>query len=526
MNTLVTRARRAMAEGGDRGSLPMAMLLILVGVSLSGVLATFVLNQLTATKNTVQRSDAVDAAQSGLDVAIGHIRIAQTSTGAGDPAKLPCGPFSGAVNTGTKQSYSVSIFYLTTTPPAGNLAYATANKMPCTTAGYYTGSTVPIYVFLASTGKAFSTDPGRTVYATYTLHIKSRDNVAGGLIPMYGDPLNGVCFSAPSASPAAGAPLSMQTCDDTKPEQMFAYASNLNLILTSTQANGAAGMCLDAAPTNNEPVVFQPCSTTTVARQQWSLNDRANFEGTTDGVSLNRMCFHLTDAGAVNSAVVLHAVASDAPGTSQQDAACDGDYTNTRSFAPRASVGTGRAGDSTRQLVNFQQFGRCLDVSGDDVNTTFLVIWPCKQKPSGAIQWNQVWTLNPTTTGGSTGQIYTYTNSKNYCLTSPGSIASGQYVVVQECTLTTSPILSQTWTKRGATGVFATAYRIESSYGAAAGTTYCMQPTDPTATPPDYWQWHGDISKLVLNNCNSDRLQKWNASPTILQSSLTDVSEK
>jgi Ricin-type beta-trefoil lectin domain len=527
VNALVARARSCLTgRADDRGSLPMAMLLILVGLALSGMLATSVNSQIAATRSTAQRSDALDAAQSGIDIGLGHLRTAVTSTGTGDPAKLPCGPFSGSVSGGTQQSYTVTVYYLTSQPPAGDVTWANANKLPC--AGtYLTSSTVPIYVLLASNGKVMPSDPGRTVFATYTLHSKSRDNVAGGLIHLYGPNNPDLCFAAPSPTPAAGSALSMQICDSTNDAQKFAYASNLNLVLVASRADGSTGLCLDAGPTNNEAVLFQPCSATTVARQQWSLNDRANFEGTTNGIDLNSICFHLTTAGAAGSPVVLHATASDPSGVSQQDAACNGDYTNNRSFAPDAAAGTGRAGPDTSQLVNFSQFGRCLDVSANSVTATFMVIWPCKQKPSGAIQWNQVWTLPAITSPATsaTGKIYVTTGGSNYCLVSPGSIVAGQYPVLQVCPTGALPA-SMTWTRRAGTGVFATAYRIESTYGAPVGTTYCLQPTDPTATPPDYWANHGDVSKLVVAVCTSAALQKWNASPMILQSTLTDVSEK
>jgi hypothetical protein len=157
-----------------------------------------------------------------------------------------------------------------------------------------------------------------------------------------------------------------------------------------------------------------------------------------------------------------------------------------------------------------------------------MVIWPCKQKPSGTIQWNQVWAL-PTIATGSTsasGSIYLTYNSVKYCLVSPGSTVSGRYPTLTACPTSGTLPAAMTWTRQGATGVFANAYRIESAYGAPAGSTYCLQPTDPTVASPDFWAGHGDVSKLVVAVCNAGSLQKWNASTTILTSSLSDVGEK
>jgi hypothetical protein len=516
----VTTLRR---RGDDRGSLPMAILLITIGMGLSALLATTVTAQLKATRSTVHSSEAIDAAQSGLDVALGRIRLAVKADGTGDFRKLPCGPFTGTVNSGTDQTYTVAIAYLTAEPPAGDTAWAQANKLPCTSTYLAAGS--PVYVLLTAVGKALATGTPRTVTATYTLHSKTRENIAGGLIHLYGPHSPDLCFAAPSAAPVAGDPVTMQICDSSADAQQFAYESGLTLVLVSTRANGSAGMCLDAGPNDREQVRFQPCAATTVARQQWSLNDRANFEGTTDGVTLNAQCFHLATPGAVGSTIELHAEATDPPGTSQYDRACYSDYTNSRSFAPDAAVGTGRAGPGTEQLVNFQQFGRCLDVSGNNVKAGFLVIWPCKQKPSGAIQWNQVWHLPAVAAGATsgTGRIWLHNDQDNtdYCLTSPGALGAGKYVTVQPCPSGT-PGPALIWTRYVSTGVFATAYRIESAFQAPAGETWCLTGTDNT----DYWQGHGDVSKAVLATCGGSTLQKWNASPTVLSSALTNVTEK
>jgi hypothetical protein len=507
----------------DRGSLPVAVLLITIGMGLSGLLATTVTAQIKATRSTVHSAEAIDAAQSGLDIALSHLRLATAADGSGDFRKLPCGPFTGTINSGTDQTYEVTVAYLAAEPPAGDTDWAQANKLPCT--GTYLVAGSPVHAMLSSTGKALSSGAPRTVTATYTLHSKTRENIAGGLIHLYGPQFPDLCFAAPSAEPAAGDAVTMQLCDSSVDTQRFAYESGLNIVLVSSRADGSTGMCLDAGPNDREQVLFQPCAATPVPRQQWSLNDRANFEGTTNGVDLNAQCFHLTWPGAVGSTIELHAEAADPPGTSQHDRACYSDYTNSRSFAPDAAVGTGRAGPGTAQLVNFQQFGRCMDVSGDDVNAGFLVIWPCKQKPSGAIQWNQVWHLPALTPGSTsaTGRIWLHNDRDNrdYCLTSPGSTAAGKYVTVQLCP--DGPVgPAMTWTRYEATGVFATAYRIESTYHAPAGQTWCLTGTGST----DHWAGHGDVSKVVLATCEGSTLQKWNASPTVLQAALTNVTEK
>ena len=528
--------RRAISQpAGERGSLPMAMLLIIVGMSLSGLLAAVVAGQITGTRATVHSSDALDAAQSGIDVALGQIRLAVTD-GSGDPAKLPCGPLSGSVNAATSQTYTVEIHYLRTQPPAGDVDWARLNTMTCT-GTYLSGVETPVYVLLSSTGRALDTGgptAPRTVTATYTLHSESRQNVAGGLIHVLGQNNPDLCFSAPSTTPAAGEPLTLQVCDGTDDKQKFAYVSNLNLVLVASRADGSRGMCLDAAPVHGEQVVFRACADPTVERQQWSLNDRANFEGTTSAAR-NQQCFHVVSPGTAGSRIVLYATANDPAGVSEHDRACLRDYTITRSFQPEAAVGTGGAGATSNQLVNFEQFGRCFDVSGDNVHAAYMVIWPCKQSPNGVVQWNQVWHLPAIPEGESsaTGIIWLHSDrdNKNYCLTSPGrvnppnySLSAASYPKLEICDPSAPASGATKWTRRAATGVFASAYRIETTYGAPTGTTWCLAPTD---TAHDAWDTgNNDVSKGTLAVCDGSRGQKWNADPMVLSSAVSDVSEK
>ena len=520
---------------GDRGSMPMAMLLIVVGLSLSGLLASAVAMQITGTRSTVHSSEALDAAQSGIDVALGQIRLAVTD-GAGDPAKLPCGPLSGSVNPATQQSYRVEVYYLRTQPPAGDVSWAQSNKMICAGA-HLSGAETPVYVLLSSTGRASNTadtNAPRTVTATYTLHSKSRENVAGGLVHVLGQNNPDLCFSAPGTTPPAGAALTLQVCDSNDDKQKFAYVSNLNLVLVASRADGSRGMCLDAPPVHGEQVVFRPCADPTVERQQWSLNDRANFEGTRNAAR-DQQCFHVVSPGIAGSTIVLHASADDPAGVSQYDKACGDEYTVTRSFQPDPAVGTGGAGAKINQLVNFQQFGRCFDVSGNDVNEHYMVIWPCKQSPSGVVQWNQVWHLPAIPDGGSSGTgiiwLHSDQDNRDYCLSSPGRLnpdrydpSTASYPKLVTCDPTAPATAATTWTRRGATGVFTTAYRIETTYGAPPGSSWCLAPTD---TSFDYWYTgNRDVSKGTLAVCDGSRGQKWNADPMVLSSAVSDVSEK
>ena len=271
-------------------------------------------------------------------------------------------------------------------------------------------------------------------------------------------------------------------------------------------------MCLDAAPADNTPVLFQPCSG--AEQQAWSYNASHNFEAI-DKRRQAGICFHLTSPGAVNSPVILDDSKSDS-------AACGGAYTTSHTFSPDFAVSTGNVAQAG-QLATFGQFSTCV---ADDNDTETLVV-QCDQLPTGGppptqADWSQIFNLPAT---GTTGAIWINSKhgNKDYCLTSPGAPAVGVYVTLTRCP---SPIpASMSWSVTGATGIYSTTYRIETSYGAPAGTTYCLSVPDPSASPPDPNLALG-ITRLIVASCTGSTLQKWNAPTSILRSPLTDVSEK
>jgi hypothetical protein len=485
----------------DRGSLPLAMLLVVVGLGLSGLLAATVNAQISSARATAQRADTLDAAQTGIQVGLGHLRAA-----AGDPSKLQCGPWTAALSGGTKQSYTVNLYYLTARPPAGDVTWASARKLPCTSAYLPVGGN-PRYVMLESIGTIVTGQRGRTVIATYPLRSATRDNNGGGLIHLFGPTTPDLCFAAPSTTPAAGAALTMQVCDNGSAAQRFAYTPDLTLALVGTRDDGSAGMCLDAAPANGTAVQFQTC--TTLAQQKWGYNDAHNFEGIDSGGSLNSICFHLTAPGTAGSAVLLSAKASDPVGVSEQDRSCGGTFTTSRTFVPDASVGAGRAA-TAQELVSFGQYSSCV---ASNANVELV---PCQQRASSA-DASFTWTLPA---GAATGALIktTGTDGLAYCLTSPGAPAANRYVSVSLCTAT--PTTAMKWNRVVATGVYPTAYRIESSYDAAAGVTYCLSP----ATAPDAFLSVG-VTRLVMATCSGSPLQKWNAPASMLSAPLIDVAE-
>ena len=495
------------------------MLLTLVGVSLSSLMVPIVLGQITSTRTDIRRSHALDAAQTGLDVALGQIRAANDGTGTGVLARLPCGPFTGRVGVGGTARYQVTIDYLGIDPQGQSDAWVTANRMSCT-AGSGTAST-PAFALLRSQGTdeavgAFGTVPSRSLRATYPLRLKNK-NVTGGLIRVYKTAnSNDLCLDAGSGAPPAGTNVQMQRCSSGSVRQNFAYQPNLTLLLVASRTPAVPlGMCLDAGTPHALARVVQllPCGAATVPQQQWIFNDSANFEGTADGRTADGFCFNVQTRNSPGSFVILGSVVR---------ATCRGAYDNIETFSPEAGVGTGAAGAAAKQLLNLNQFSRCLMVTQQNVNFAYLIASPCQQLTDPAtVTWDQQWTLPaiPVGSTSATGPVTTTAPLGLHCLRSPGSIAAGQYVTVALCPPGPTPATMR-WTVYADTGTYATSYRIQDSAG------YCLSVTDPAAVPPDLHPIGQQISKMVLATCSGSAAQKWNAPGQLLQSlPLKDIGE-
>ncbi len=534
----------------DTGSMPIALLLTLVGISLSALLVPMALGQLQSTRFAQDRSGALHAAQAGLDVALGQIRAARTvaspSSGAtydtGRRDRLPCGPLSAGVPGGGR--YLVELNYLTA-DPSGLLSaadpYAAVAASPdrITTCVAGAGTPVtPAYAVLFAWGTGRPTGAVRDAPASRRLQAMYRfrttnENIPGGLIRVRGGSGVELCLDAGSALPAAGARVFMQPCQDRNARQVFTYNRNLTLTLSSSRtASTPQGMCLQAGTTHTvgTPVDFQPCAATTSVAQQWSTNNVANFMGTTDGVSLDGFCFNVQTPDTPGSPVVL---ASGYPD-------CEGVYDNKQTFLPDAAVGAGAAGVDAGQVVNFKLFGRCLDVTNNDPTQTYLIAWPCKQAPDTShVLWNQKWQLpavstdpaDPRTPSG-TGAIITRYNGVDHCLESPGSTAFGSYPRVVPCPSGT-PTGNLVWTVYGKTGAYATSYQIQAGPKPAPGGAggICLAAADPTAQPAELYENTGyngpPIGKIVMRDCDGSTWQKWNAPADLLDSApLKNFGEK
>ena len=158
------------------------------------------------------------------------------------------------------------------------------------------------------------------------------------------------------------------------------------------------GLCLNSAATpavDGNAVKLSQCGPlldrpVVPYTQQWSYNDNGQYQAAQSNSAttgtLPNLCLNVLSQAA-NQAV------SSGPAAP--------------SWVPSPSVGPGAA--APPQLVNFSEFGRCLDVTARTSSRTFLIDYPCKQNPyPGAKTWNQLFQAPAIATGqaSATGQIY------------------------------------------------------------------------------------------------------------------------
>ena len=486
----------------------MAILLMvmLVGLVLSALLVPMIITQDRTTRFDSTRVQALDAAQSGVDVALGAIR-SSTINAIGDSRNLPCGTLSGFVNGSSAATYSVVIEYFTSDP--GTDPTQTPTPMKCV-AGYgtfdsVTSRTTPGFARFTSTGTVGAatngSTAGRTITATYTFRT-SNVNILGGVVQISGSSL---CMDVGSPTAPAGTAVTLQPCSTTSPpapQQVFSYRTDLTLQLTaSVAAANPNGLCLNSSATpavsGNAIQLSQcgPLGTPAPYTQQWSYNDNGQYQA-----ALSTSAANGTLAG------LCLMVAGQSAGQPVNLSNCSG----AANWIPSPSVGPGAA--ALPQWVNYNEFGRCMDVTNQDPNHYFLIDYPCKQNPyPGALTWNQLFQAPPIPTNQAsvTGPISTKdtANGLTYCLTSP--VSNGSYVTVAACTGGTT----QLWTiYNGDKSLnYSTKYTIVSG-------GLCLGLSAPNA---EIIAW----STIDVETCTGTTDQKWNAVPNILNSTLKNIRE-
>jgi Tfp pilus assembly protein PilX len=511
----------------------IALMIVIMAILILATLSTLALGVLVVQSppTQFQRKDnqTLNAAEAGLNVAASALRNATyvlNNKTYGDRALLPCwNGYSGSVGDagGTTLTYSVTIAYYATTPANQSSSWLAANAMTCTT-GIGVGTT-PAFALITSAGAgpALPNQPAaegnRTLRSIYTFSL-TNPNLPGGLIKDY----NGLCYSG---SATAGATVTLQTCLSGAVTQMWAFTTTYLLQLTSTRnADGSGGMCISALPTSasNSPVtaVMKACNASDYS-QKFGVNgsDPVHFLAHLLGVYGNTWCLGATTAGSVGSTLVAS--------TSTCGTSAYGVY-------PTAAVGAGGAGTTAKtvaeidnqplQWVNYQEFGRCLDVTGYSVTAASHIVYPCKQDPmKGAVaaaspNWNEVFTWSSLTqyfwvNKDASSGVPSNPLDPAYCMKSPNT--NGGYVSFSTlCTSVTAATKAAfTWTVNRDTGVPATSYTIVDSYGR------CLSngPRNPNLGGASAY------SSVITATCDGGSGEKWNAPPSTGAPALGNTAE-
>ncbi|MBO9627485.1 MAG: hypothetical protein J7484_14080 [Microbacterium sp.] len=195
--------------------------------------------------------------------------------------------------------------------------------------------------------------------------------------------------------------------------------------------------------------------------------------------------------------------------------ACSGqDQASWAAFAPEPKVGAGNASKELNQLVNFQEFGRCADVTSQSITSTFMITYPCKQDPVNptGFSWNHKWyytdPVDPVDTGVTKITVKP-TSTTTYCLVAP-SAANGT-VTFSNNTTTCNSAAAQ-WTRTTWTGRYASSFTFVSKLNGL-----CLG-TDPAN---NYNGW----SKITVQGCSGQANQKWNAPADMPSEGLGDYQE-
>ena len=228
--------RRSGTGRSDQGSMPMALLITLVAMALSATIMPLVINQVTSTRTVSSRTQALQAAQAGIDVALGQLRSAVGTAGAGDLESLPPCVMTGPADAGW--GYRVTIVYYSLA--ADDAAEPEPQGCPPTD--------VPVSAILTSTGGpaagtlAAGSAGTRTIEATYTFKT-TNENISGGAIQLADPPpIRFAWTRGPTPHRRPGRVVKVQRCKaGGSSDQRFAYTSNLNIKLVGSETRERTG---------------------------------------------------------------------------------------------------------------------------------------------------------------------------------------------------------------------------------------------------------------------------------------------
>jgi hypothetical protein len=564
-------------RANDRGSIPMAMLVMLVGASFGAMLLPMLLTQMSSTRFEVSRVHSLNAAQAGIDVALGMVRSATTidlsrPDAPGDPAKLPCNPVTkpivgtanqlgGGVGSG---AYTATIAYYAVGDPAAHSndpTWLNDNMMQCVD-GYGTydgtlGTAVPSFALITSTGtdgpSGNGASPGRTLQTTYVFSTTNA-NFRGDVIPFVLGANAPLCLDAGS-SPWAnnGTQPTLQACPAPAPlgspptlvpagQSWFWRTDNTIQLVQSVGTSHPNGVCLTTPDyySIGSSITISDCGPlgTPDNHQIWGSDSNRRIQGGLDSCVTPMGWWwpgfwylpSLAYPPIVGSILRLQFCAGVSP-----------DYQKTD---PKPNVGYGGAGFSTNQLAVGGIFSQCLDVPrewpalgvlpGTPGGNNFLGVYPCKRGNGlTTVPWNQQFTPdNPPTDLPATGKYVVYYplnvfNIGKYFLTSTG--VAGSYVTDSFHDCSESPQIFCTtgtidpkqvkWTYYGTKDATGKTLPYTDRYTLRDFNGLCMAPGPP------YIVSNTAYTTVISAVCDGTPNQKWNADPNVVLNKVENTVE-
>ncbi len=539
--------RHLTAAHDDRGSIVMVMLILIASSILVLMVAGIAISQQVVAEHTVQRNDALEAAEAGLDTAVGELRSANNGVGNGEVEDLPCTSTDGFSLTGylggtSTASYTATVsYYQSVEPTKTNIASGAAQAISCYTA--VTPSypdAVPYYAVIESVGQDPNVGPigapSRTIQEIYAFHDTNL-NVADGVIEDFNYAVDDLCIADITAwnnntNPAVGDSLGVEKCATAgDPDQTWQYEQNFTLEFTST-ATSSTPLCVQSNLTN-DTISMQKCANPVTSNQQWGINDSGEYEpvSSTGGAASQNVCINEE---------------SNSAGSTLDLATCSAGFSDEQTWQPTPAVGPGDAGTATQQFVNYLEFGNCLDVTNQSVSSSYLIDYMCKQFPDGAEwtpqsgtnpydpTWNQRWSqLDVTYAGNSNSYVELQTNNQPanspntlYCLFSPDNITDGttdpsgsnpSWLIVKQC-----PSLQSGNTVPTGDQGFLWSVNNSSTYNVTDYWDNCM-----TADTADQQVPGGgsSFSTITVAQCSSSAAQEWNAPASLSSSGVSNMYE-
>lgn len=509
--------RKTRTEGEEGVALLTAILFMLLVAGLSVVLLSVILSQATPVFIAQKNTRTIYAAQAGVQASLGVVRsLAQTDivTGktTGIRAKLPCSVAGKVDGSDATSTYSVAMKYFMVDPTGKDTAWQDANDLDCS-GTVLAGTTQPLYALALADGlgagvpgKADATYGNRYISAVYKFKV-TNVNIAGGRIWDYN---NGYCLEASSA--IAGATIAFKSAANctsaNDATQLWVYDVDYEIKLASTTLSPATPLCI-SSPVDKKDItkaisavagnaVLAPCrSDVTRWNQLWSWVGANTWQGQL----------------AANTGYSNYFLNPGTPGAGTVLTVSNG---SGGGFSPSSAVGAGAASYATKQIVNYQEFGRCADVTGEKVSASYMISYPCKQDPTGTginLLWNHKWYYTePSLPSASLGNQQIYVNYldlplQKYCLTSPP--AGSKLVTFTTCN--NANTTTQRWTRFLDTGTYSTSYLFTDTLGR------CLS---VDATDKD-----GNWSKMTVVTCNGGLEQKWNAPASYSDSNVSGYKE-